>query len=106
CAAMPETLDQIRTSVPCFALRTIRLKGTLAQEEKLPAGECDAQVVRKTQRVFRSFCGHDISRHQKRVKRLVVVLGNKREVIVRKGGVEVLPRAVDAFAHRALECCF
>ena len=102
-AAMCQSLDQIGAAVPFRAFRAVGTIGAMAQEQQLPARDDDALIERKRQLVVAGRLANRPPRHEIRIERAVVFVGNIGEMIIGKGRIEMPAVAVDARLHGAAE---
>jgi len=98
-AAMRQPFDQIGAAIPFRALRRVRLVGSVAKKQQLPAGDHKPLVEWKGKLVLAGGRANRLPCHQVGVERLVIRIGDVGEVIVRKCRIEVLPVAIDAGSH-------
>ena len=105
-AAMREPFDQVRTAIPPRVFRWVRLIDAGSEIERFP--QCDrwSQTRGELEPIRRNLGAHRLARHDKGVNRRDVLVADAREVIVRKGGIQVLPSPVDTLAHGAQEIGF
>ena len=95
-AAMRQPLDQIGAAIPFRTLRVVRSIRPAAKKQQFPAGDHKSLIERKGKLIFA--CGR-VNRfpcHQAGIERVVILVGNVREVVVGECGIEVLPVAIDA----------
>src|SRR5437899_3864497 len=81
-------------------MRWIMLDAALPQKQEFPSGEYEPDINRKRQCVGRGRRLDRFARHEECIERSDVVVGNQREMIVRKCRIKVSSVAIDAFAHR------
>src|SRR4051794_20961074 len=103
--AMTKSLSEIGAAVPDLVMGRIGMIRTLAKEQGLPARKHQPEIEREWKFICRSLGVHGLTSHEKRIECPVVLIGHLSEVIVRKSRVEVMPLAIDAFAHGADESC-
>ena len=100
---MGQSLDQIGAAVPFRGFRGVGLIAPVAQEQQLPAGDHGALIERKRQLVRAGRRMNRRPRHQIRIERAVVFVGNMGEVVIREGRIEMLAIPIDARLHGAAE---
>jgi hypothetical protein len=91
-AAVTETLDEITTAIPLRVVCGVGRQWAGLEVERLPEGDGRA---RHEHAVLRNLRAHRIVRHEIGEHRVGVLLGDPREMIVRKSGIELAAVAPD-----------
>ena len=100
---MRQSLDQIAAAIPFRGLGGVGLAAAWRRNNSFQP----AITKRRFNGNDNWLCGRRadrLPRHQKGIKRVVVLVGDVGEMIIRKGRIEMLAVAIDAGAHRAAEC--
>lgn len=101
---MAQTLGEIGTAVPCFALAGDRPIATLVHKQQLPAGLQGTDVERERQSILLRRRAHRLPRHEEGIERPHILVGDLGEVVVGECGIKMRTIAGDAFVHGPHEC--
>src|ERR1700722_10916496 len=101
--SMPESFDQISAAIPRGTFAVIPLKRCFPEKQDVPPGNDEPEIERKTELVCRNRVVNGGLAHQKRIKRVDIVIRCLGEMVVRKSGIEPSALTIDALVHRAPE---
>ena len=97
-AAVSQAVDQIASAVPVCVVGGVGRERSRLEVKGLPDGDRRPGHQYAVGGRFRT---HRIARHEERVNGIDVLVGDMREVVVRKCRIEIATVSVDALMHRS-----